>query len=65
MIAVTGKYPVRHFFRLFWHPMGFESAGSNAYQVENVPVLADQRAIRFPWRFLRRFIARAVVDIIG
>ena len=45
--------------------MGFQSAGSNTYQVENIPVLADQRAIRLFWHFLRRFMAQAVVDIIG
>ena len=65
MIAVTGKYPVCHFLRLVGHPMGFQSAGSNTYQVENIPVLADQRAIRLFWHFLSRFTAQAVVDIIG
>ena len=45
--------------------MGFQSAGSNTYQVENIPVLADQWAIRFFRHFLRRFMVQAVVDIIG
>ena len=45
MITVTGKHPVCHFLSLVGHPMGFQSAGSNTYQVENVPVLPDQRAM--------------------
>ena len=65
MIAVTGKYPVCHFLSLVGHPMDFQSAGSNTYQVENVPILTDQRAIRLFRHFLRRFTAQAVVDIIG
>ena len=62
MVAAGSKHPVRHFFCLVRHIIPAEGAGRNPYQVENIPVLADQRAVRF-LRLRRRLTDKAAQTV--
>jgi IMP dehydrogenase len=40
-ITAGSKYPIRHFFCLFFQTMLPQSTGSNAQQIKNVPICSD------------------------
>ena len=52
-VTAASKHPVLHFLCLVLQVMLPQGTGSNAYQIEDVAVLADQRTIRF-FRLRRR-----------
>ena len=58
-ITAGSKYPVRHFFCLFFQTMLPQSTGSNTQQIKNVPICSDQWTIRFICQRFRCFYESA------